>query len=317
MHQLSLDQIEKSLKALFAATISWTFSTTAIKVSLLLLYIRVFPQRPFRVAAYGLMGLVLVYLVACLIFFVANCQPFEANFNPGLPGAVCGNKTAGWLGTGVANIVTDIAILSLPMRNVYHLQLPSRTKMAVAGIFGIGFVVVIVSIVRLVVLLQIDLDDFTYSAVNADIFSALEPTLMISCACLPIMRPLFRRILPTNTPRYGYVRSNNGRNSLFASGKNSSQNAGHVVMAGHKTKNSPNKRTSLLGQDGFTRLHDIELKSATTTQSGSAPTTIMEREERPQVPEKPTDYERQWSGRQTPQLPNTIEVTTDIRVEME
>ena len=44
--------------------------------------------------------------------------------------------------------------------------------------------------------MQIDILDFTYSTIPTDIISLLEPSLMIICACLPIMRPLFRRFLP-------------------------------------------------------------------------------------------------------------------------
>ena len=40
--------------------------------------------------------------------------------------------------------------------------------------------------------------DFTYDRVPTDIYSVLEPTLGIICACLAIMRPLFERLLPSS-----------------------------------------------------------------------------------------------------------------------
>ena len=45
--------------------------------------------------------------------------------------------------------------------------------------------------------MYIDPEDFPFTSVPADIFSLLEPCIMIICACLPIMRPLVRRILPS------------------------------------------------------------------------------------------------------------------------
>ena len=330
MNELSPDTITISLKSLFAAALSWTFSTSAIKVSLLLLYIRVFPQRPFRYTAYGLMVVVALYCIGCVIFYVGNCRPIEANWIHGLPGSTCGNQQAGWLGTGIANIITDVAILSLPMRSVWHLQLPRRTKTALVGIFGIGFITVIVSIVRLVTLLQINLNDFTYDAVPADIFSAFEPTLMITCACMPIMRPLFRRMLPTNT-RSRYGRSHNrDRASMFASNRgNKNGDTVDMHMKHIKSKETPSKHRSIVlpGSDGFYRLPDVESKLQSSSSSEATPTITQGPLEKPANSVAAVSQSRTQSpafGRkekdrgQTPTLPmQGIEVTREWTVELE
>ena len=84
---------------------SWTFCTSATKISLLLLYIRVFPQREFRYVAYGFMGMVSAYCIGCTIFFLANCRPFAANWDITIQNA-CGNQKAGWLGTVSCGMTT-------------------------------------------------------------------------------------------------------------------------------------------------------------------------------------------------------------------
>ena len=325
--ELSPDTVTISLKALFAAELSWTFSTSAIKISLLLLYIRVFPQKAFRNTAYTLMGVVALYCIGCIIFYVGNCQPIEANWIKPLPGSKCGNQQAGWLGTGIANIVTDVAILSLPMRSVYHLQLPRRTKLAVAGIFGIGFITVIVSIVRLVTLLQVDLDDFTYTAVPADIFSAFEPTLMITCVCAPVMRPLFRRLLPTNTrSRYGrsYRRD---RASLYPSNRGKKMGVGgDVPMRQLKSKDTPSKHRSIIlpAPDGFERLPDVDSKIHLSTSSEQTPAAAVLPAEALTLPKKGSRAQspvflissRDRTRSPTPPL-HGIEVTKSWTVELE
>ena len=58
------------------------------------------------------------------------------------------------------------------------------------------FRVCIISILRIVAVLNLDTADLTYTAVPAHIYSVLEPTLGIISACLAIMRPLFEKILP-------------------------------------------------------------------------------------------------------------------------
>ena len=83
--------------------------------------------------------MVAVYCTGSLLFFCLNCRPIQANWDHTIEDAKCGNQRAGWLGTGVANIITDVIILSLPMPSVWDLQLPTRTKVAVLGVFGLGF----------------------------------------------------------------------------------------------------------------------------------------------------------------------------------
>ena len=330
MNQLDPNVITTSLKSLFAAALSWTFSTSAIKISLLLLYIRVFPQRAFRLTAYALMGVVAVYCVGCVIFYVGNCRPIQANWTPDLPGAVCGKQQAGWLGTGIANIITDVVILSLPMRSVYYLQVPRRTKAAVAGIFGIGFITLVVSIARLATLLQIDLDDFTYTAVPADIFSAFEPTLMIVCACLPIMRPLFRNFLPTNSrSRYGQnyhpERSNTNRH-----GRINIISDAHKKQLKSKEAQNKHKNIALVGSDGFEMLTDVDSKPQSvvsgepdegrvgrhpTEKLGWAATVIGSRTQSPSLSRR--EREREAERSQTPVPLNGIEVTREWTVELE
>ena len=42
---------------------------------------------------------------------------------------------------------------------------------------------------------QIDFDDITYSIVTASIWTTIEQSIGITCACLPATRPLFARLL--------------------------------------------------------------------------------------------------------------------------
>jgi hypothetical protein len=54
-----------------------------------------------------------------------------------------------FFGTGIVDTIINIFILLLPIRMALKLQLPRKTKVAVAGIFGLGVVVVITNIVRI------------------------------------------------------------------------------------------------------------------------------------------------------------------------
>jgi len=73
--------------------------------------------------------------------------------------------------------------------------------------------VCIVSMVRLNFLLAVDFaGDTTYSVVGATVWSLLEPTLGVTVGCLPVLGPVFNKLLPRGMSLGGtgarYGRSN-------------------------------------------------------------------------------------------------------------
>lgn len=119
------------VQCLVVAEVTWAIAIWALKISLLLFYKRIFIHKSVRMAAYALMVITTLFCIGNLLFSFLNCRPLTAS--------VCGNQHAGWLSTGSINLVTDVAILSLPIPSVWHLQLPRVTKVALTMVFGIGF----------------------------------------------------------------------------------------------------------------------------------------------------------------------------------
>ncbi|KAM5353111.1 hypothetical protein ACJZ2D_017003 [Fusarium nematophilum] len=56
---------------------------------------------------------------------------------------------AQFLSFGILNILTDIALILLPLPILRHSRLPGRQKVQLGILFGIGIIVVIITIVRL------------------------------------------------------------------------------------------------------------------------------------------------------------------------
>ena len=121
---------------------------------------------------------------------------------------------------------------------------PSRTSVLAA------------SILRLRALLNIDLLDFTYTAISADILSLLEPALMITCACLPIMRPLFQKLLPSSLARSSARRA--GRRHTVSGSHTLNSGSGSGGATGALPKSPRVGIRGSMGQDGFRRLVDAE-----------------------------------------------------------
>lgn len=67
--------------------------------------------------------------IATFVVNFASCKPFVANWDASIP-ATCIDRNAFYIWTSIPNIVTDLAILFLPMRVVWNLHTSRRTKVS-------------------------------------------------------------------------------------------------------------------------------------------------------------------------------------------
>lgn len=124
-------------------------SMFAIKISILLFYRRIFLVKPnYRHASLVAMSLSALWFVAAQISNLLTCRPVDAFWHRTKPGK-CFNFNVMFLGLGVAEVLIDTFILCLPIRTVFTLQMPKRTKVAVAGIFALGGFSIITNVVRI------------------------------------------------------------------------------------------------------------------------------------------------------------------------
>ncbi|KAL8921475.1 MAG: hypothetical protein Q9172_003980 [Xanthocarpia lactea] len=74
---------------------------------------------------------------------------------------------------------------------LWRLRTTARQQIILTFIFTLAGFVVLVSIIWVVVLAQLEASDVTWNFINAGIWSALEPSMAVICACIPSLRPLF------------------------------------------------------------------------------------------------------------------------------
>ena len=116
----------------------FSISTVATaKISVLCLYRRIFPTPTFRRKSLVVGIGVMVYWVTSLTASVFGCRPIRAAWES-TPHSFCVNVRAWFLALELYNCLLDIAILSLPIREVRKLQMPIKQKVAVAAIFLLG-----------------------------------------------------------------------------------------------------------------------------------------------------------------------------------
>lgn len=66
------------------------------------------------------------------------CIPVQHNWNQNIRGAHCGNHRLLYIVTPIPWIVTDLAILILPIPMAWSLQMPRKQKIALTGVFLLG-----------------------------------------------------------------------------------------------------------------------------------------------------------------------------------
>jgi hypothetical protein len=112
-----------------------------------------FIKDSYRRASLALMVVAGSWYIATIIPSMLVCYPVESFWNRTMHGK-CLNLNLLSFGTSIADTCIDLAILLLPVRMAFKLQLPLKTRIAVAGIFALGGFVVITNMMRVIYIYQ-------------------------------------------------------------------------------------------------------------------------------------------------------------------
>ncbi|KAG8529603.1 uncharacterized protein KY384_006240 [Bacidia gigantensis] len=166
-----MSQIETFIKAEQAQQTIFCCAITAIKLSILFFYRRLFPYRTFTLVALAVGIVNILWWLGALFVAFLHCRPLAFYWDKSLPSGVCSDdKTVGFALTGT-ELVTDIIVLILPIPWLWGLKRTIPRRVAVVGLFLLGSFVCVAGLVRIPLLAQIDVGDATWTAINAGIWS--------------------------------------------------------------------------------------------------------------------------------------------------
>ncbi|MCJ1438914.1 hypothetical protein MMC27_008304 [Xylographa pallens] len=160
------------------------------------------------------MGLSVAYGFAVLLETLLICKPIAFNWDTTIEGGSCANETQAFEAVGILNLLTDIAIIILPMPWLWTLQLPITKKIGLTAIFGIGIVICAISVVRIVALATWDFSDFSYGLGKVAYWSTLEPALGVINCCLPVLQPVLSKLRGTTFGTKGRSKLSYGRSVM-------------------------------------------------------------------------------------------------------
>ncbi|TKA61458.1 hypothetical protein B0A55_12770 [Friedmanniomyces simplex] len=199
-HEWTISPVEatKSLQTLYASIIIYNLALFTCKASILLQYLRIFPQRGFRIACFALMAFVFAYLNWTFWSQVFFCKPIAAYWDFTITDGKCLNRGVVWFVNAGINIVSDIAVAVLPLPMLRQLNIQRRPKIALMVVFGLGGFTCVVSILRLesIYAASHSAKDTSYNSSLAALWSSLEVNTGILCSSLPTLKTLLSRLFP-------------------------------------------------------------------------------------------------------------------------
>ncbi|KAF2804604.1 uncharacterized protein BDZ99DRAFT_467286 [Mytilinidion resinicola] len=184
-------------KLTLTSSVSYSFSALFIKLSLLTFYTRLSPERSFLIMVYVAMFIVTGFGIGSIVAVLVQCIPLSMLWNPNQEGH-CFHIINFYYANAALNIITDVGILLLPMKLLWGLHMPIRQRISLCGLFGLGSLVCVASVVRLATLKSIiHSTDATRDLVSPLTWSIVELHTAIFIACAPAFKAFLRRYVPT------------------------------------------------------------------------------------------------------------------------
>jgi len=205
-------------KANYAFEVLYQPALMALKTSILAFYLTFSrAHRIFRWACFGTLFVVNAGGFALTMLTIFQCRPVSAVFHDtGSASSHCTDIVTIFLSSAPLNLITDFAVLFLPMPILTGMRLPQKQKIILVITFSFGFFVAAVDVVRIAYLQSAAMTrlaeiqsqrhngstrhdeqtDLSWYASLSFMWSAIEVNVGIVCACVPGLKPLVSRFMP-------------------------------------------------------------------------------------------------------------------------
>jgi hypothetical protein len=138
MWDLQDGQVIHVLESMFIAMSIFPVLIALIKISLVLLYLGIFPSKGFQIAAWTAVTFIGVSGLAMELFAIFTCSPVQHSWNKDIKPGYCIPETYPSGMGAIVGVVQDVAVVVLPVIQVRRLQMKKRQKMLVMSLFCLG-----------------------------------------------------------------------------------------------------------------------------------------------------------------------------------
>lgn len=125
-----------------AMEVLYAILITLVKLSVIVMYRRVFPTTMVLRGTYVLYALTIAWFIAVVLVTFLQCTPLNGMWEIFTVQATCMDKMGLFLGNAIPNLIIDVLILALPLYEVAGLQMTKIKKIGISSIFLLGGVYV-------------------------------------------------------------------------------------------------------------------------------------------------------------------------------
>ncbi|KAH6646162.1 hypothetical protein BKA67DRAFT_95659 [Truncatella angustata] len=186
---VSQGELEMFLKILVVSQIIFVTGIALVKLSILLMYLRIFTSKGFKLVVYIVIVAVAAWWAAITLLSIFQCKPIEKSFRPWIDGQ-CITLEGAYYGSSVPSIVTDFIILCLPIHQVIKLKTTKTNRAIICFFFATGAFATFASIERFLAVFQVDHLNGTWTLTVPLGWAMIEQSSAVVSACLPTLRPL-------------------------------------------------------------------------------------------------------------------------------
>lgn len=187
-------EVKNYLKGFYVSITLYNTGLLFVKLAFLTQYYRVFSLKNMRMTFIAAMIIIGCWSLSQIIVGIFICDPVDGFWEKS-PDSKCIPNYPQWYINAAGNIITDIVIFVLPLPVLRHLHMPRAQRLVLIGIFSLGFFTCAISVIRVKFLKQGG--DFSYENVEGSSWSTTELCSGVTCACLPTLRPLISKWVPS------------------------------------------------------------------------------------------------------------------------
>ncbi|KAK1996829.1 CFEM domain-containing protein [Colletotrichum falcatum] len=272
---LTPDQISRVLLIVYIFNLLYTTCLSLIKASLILMYLRIFPDQTVRKVLWGTLaanGLIWAGFLGPTVFVCRPISFFWDGWAKESEGE-CISFHASSITHSVLQLTLDLVLLVIPATQIWGLNMSRRKKIGVYLIFGAGVFLTAVSAYRIKSLTMFATSiNPTVNTYEAAIWSNVELCTGVFVACLPSTHQLWKKMVPN-------LAGMTGIGSKSAASKSSGTPAGTRQQQQQQQQPGDKKQSwlSRMVDDAETAITLREMRSASAT-------SLVESGERPPGP---------------------------------
>ncbi|KAJ8107711.1 hypothetical protein OPT61_g8678 [Boeremia exigua] len=172
------------------------------KLCFLFFFLRIFPFESTRRWCFAGIALSIGYAAGFGLAMTFACWPIPAIWTAWTmeeKPTYCIDQNLFYYCAAAANISSDLMIAIIPIPQLWKLKLTLKKKLLLSAIFGVGFIIITISCLRVRTLTRYsNTTNPTYDTLASAVWSNVELNEGVICICMPA----FRRFLAHTLPRW-------------------------------------------------------------------------------------------------------------------